>query len=167
VTALATWGFTGREHTPLTVTSATMALQGLLHTVFSFAHPAAHAPAAPALPATGHGPAGHAGHAGRLADAQAAAGSSPSFGMLAAHLLAALLLGLWLAHGERAVFRLLRTASLALFRPLCLLLAAVVRATPEPPGLRPRRTGDRCAPPSLLPVRSLVSRGPPRVPAVL
>ncbi len=36
------------------------------------------------------------------------AGSPSSFGMFAAHLLAALLCGLWLAHGERAAFRVLR-----------------------------------------------------------
>ncbi|WP_234315220.1 hypothetical protein [Streptomyces globisporus] len=49
-----------------------------------------------------------------------------SLGMLSAHLLAALLSGLWTAYGERAVFRLVRTLSLGLFRPVRLLLAAVV-----------------------------------------
>ena len=54
-------------------------------------------------------------------------GGTSSFGMLAAHLLAALLCGLWLAHGERAAFRILRAVAGWLAAPLRLLLAPARR----------------------------------------
>ncbi|MET8095646.1 hypothetical protein ABZV29_04120 [Streptomyces sp. NPDC005236] len=87
------------------------------------------------------------------------AGSPSSFGMLAAHLLAALLCGLWLAYGERAAFRVLRALAARLVAPLRLLLAL-----PVPP-YRPRprvcrRSSDR-APRLLLLVHAITSRGPP------
>ncbi len=86
---------------------------------------------------------------------------SASLGMLAAHLLAAVLCGLWLAYGERAVFRVLRAAAARLVAPLWMLLALPApdrhpstrrrrtpstgrlspvsfSATPSPPGDRPR-----------------------------
>jgi len=53
------------------------------------------------------------------------------------HLLAALLCGLWLAHGERAAFRVLRAAAGRLAAPLRLLLA--LPATPDRPRIRVRR----------------------------
>ncbi|MDT9691266.1 hypothetical protein Q5762_23540 [Streptomyces sp. P9(2023)] len=84
-----------------------------------------------------------------------------SLGMLSAHLLAALLSGLWMAYGERAVFRLVRALPLWLFRPLRLLLAAVVPVTPRPPRLRAVRAGDEHAPRQLLLAHSVISRGPP------
>ncbi|MFJ8041090.1 hypothetical protein ACIRBX_11355 [Kitasatospora sp. NPDC096147] len=110
-----------------------------------------------------HAAAGHLHAAG--ADAPAAhqmAGGG--FGMLAAHLVAALLLGLWLAAGERAVYRLGRTVAAWLFAPVLLLLRACAPA----PAPRPRR---RQEPPSrlrlLLLVHALTSRGPPFGTAVL
>ncbi|MEU4104196.1 hypothetical protein AB0F16_27020 [Streptomyces tanashiensis] len=89
-----------------------------------------------------------------------------SAGMLAAHLLAALLSGLWLAHGERAVFRLLRTVPARLFRPLALLLAVPPMAA-DRPRVRRARTGDGWVPRRLLLARALLTRGPPRAIAVL
>ncbi|WP_431683079.1 hypothetical protein [Kitasatospora sp. KL5] len=80
-------------------------------------------------------------------------------GMLVAHLLAALLTGLWLAAGERTVFRLLRTAALRLLAPLLLLLR--VACPPYRPALRPRRFGSPRRPRQLLLVHALTSRGPP------
>lgn len=68
-----------------------------------------------------------------------------ALGMLAAHLLAAALCGLWLAYGERAVFRLLRAAAARLAAPLRMLLALPV------PGARPpvrARRAPRRGPPS-------------------
>ncbi|MGX1915158.1 hypothetical protein ACWIID_41060 [Streptomyces phaeochromogenes] len=82
-----------------------------------------------------------------------------SLGMLAAHLLAALLCGLWLAHGERAAFRILRAVAGRLAAPLRRLLA--LPGPPHRPRLRlPRRAPDR-SPRRLLLVHAITSRGPP------
>jgi hypothetical protein len=78
--------------------------------------------------------------------------------MIAAHLLAALLCGLWLGHGERAVFRLLRAVGSRLAAPLRLLLA---RPAPPPPPARVRRPSSDRVPRLLLPVHAITSRGPP------
>ncbi|MFE1295259.1 hypothetical protein [Streptomyces sp. NPDC058731] len=84
---------------------------------------------------------------------------SASLGMYAAHLLAALLCGLWLAYGERAAFRILRAVAGWLAAPLRLLLALPVAADrPRPMPRRPR--SDR-APRLLLLVHAITSRGPP------
>ncbi|MFE7857396.1 hypothetical protein [Streptomyces sp. NPDC057403] len=100
----------------------------------------------------GHGSLGgvHMGHA---------AGGSPSVGMLGAHLLAALLCGLWLAHGERAAFRVLRAVGARLAAPLRLLLVP----PPGPHHPRPRFGRPRShRAPRLLPlVHTITSRGPP------
>ncbi|MER7840706.1 hypothetical protein ABTY98_33625 [Streptomyces sp. NPDC096040] len=86
-------------------------------------------------------------------------GGTASTGMFAAHLLAALLCGLWLGHGERAAFRILRAVAGRLTAPLRLLLA--LPATPERPRPHPlRRRSDR-APRLLLLVHAITSRGPP------
>ncbi|MEU1531193.1 hypothetical protein [Streptomyces fagopyri] len=94
-----------------------------------------------------------------------AAGGTSSLGMLAAHLLAALLCALWLAHGERAAFRVLRALASRLAAPLRLLLglpAPVVRPRPAPRRHRPAR-----APRLLLLVHAITSRGPPAGTAVV
>ncbi|MFK0227440.1 hypothetical protein ACIQUL_16920 [Streptomyces sp. NPDC090303] len=130
---------------------------------------------------------GHMDHAasasmvmGHLAAAPSAAGSAghdmtdmtSSAGMLAAHLLAALLSGLWLAYGERAVFRLLRAAPTGLLRPLGLpgllgLLLAVAPPAADRPRVRRARPGAGRVPRRLLLARALLTRGPPRATAVL
>ena len=71
-----------------------------------------------------------------------------STGMLAAHLLAALLCGLWLAHGERAAFRVLRALAGWLVAPLRLLLR--LPAPPHRPRVRARRGDSARAPRRLL-----------------
>jgi hypothetical protein len=82
--------------------------------------------------------------------------------MMAVHLLAAVLVGVWLALGERSLWTLVALASAALVRPLLLAWALVhvrivaplgdlVTVPAEPPGLR--------APARL--ARSVVRRGPP------
>jgi hypothetical protein len=86
-------------------------------------------------------------------------GGTASTGMLAAHLLAALLCGLWLGHGERAAFRILRAVAGRLVAPLRLLLA--LPATPERPRPWPRRRRSDRAPRLLLLVHAITSRGPP------
>ncbi|MFE1043963.1 hypothetical protein ACFW4L_35435, partial [Streptomyces sp. NPDC058832] len=90
-------------------------------------------------------------------------GMSPS-GMLAAHLVAALLCGLWLAHGERAAFRIVRSLAARLVAPLRLPLRPA--APPHRPRVRPgRATSDR-APRRLTLAHAITSRGPPARSAV-
>ncbi|MFJ3895399.1 hypothetical protein [Streptomyces sp. NPDC090083] len=84
---------------------------------------------------------------------------SAMYGMFAAHLLAAVLCGLWLAYGERAVFRVLRAAAVRLVAPLRMLLAGPV-PLPRPLADR-RRTTDVPSPVRLLLCSSLASRAPP------
>lgn len=93
------------------------------------------------------------------------AGDTSSSGMLAAHLLAALLTGLWLAHGEKAAFRLLRAVAGWLAAPLRLLLALPV-ARDRSRTRRPRPRSDR-APRLRLLVHAITSRGPPVGPAAV
>ncbi|MEV5105392.1 hypothetical protein ACFQ7G_02900 [Streptomyces massasporeus] len=107
------------------------------------------------LAAAGHGMAGM--------DTLASAGhgmAGMSFtGMLAAHLLAALLCGLWLAHGERAAFRVLRALAGWLVAPLRLLLR--LPAPPHRPRVRARRGDSARAPRTLLLTHAITTRGPP------
>ncbi|KQV94255.1 hypothetical protein [Streptomyces sp. Root369] len=86
-------------------------------------------------------------------------GGISSTGMLAAHLLAALMCGLWLAHGERAVFRILRVLAGWLIAPLRLLLR--LPAPPHRPRVRARRAGSERALRRLLLTHAITSRGPP------
>ncbi|MFF4526119.1 hypothetical protein [Streptomyces bluensis] len=99
---------------------------------------------------------GHAGHA---------MGGMSSTGMLTAHLIAALLGGLWLAHGERAAFRILRALAGWLVAPLRLLLRPPV--PPHRPRVRARRGRSDRTPRRLLLVDAITSRGPPAGTAVL
>ncbi|MFJ1754721.1 hypothetical protein [Kitasatospora sp. NPDC088134] len=107
------------------------------------------------------GPAEPAQHAMALTFHQHGGGAG-GLGMLGAHLLAALLLGLWLAAGERAVHGLARTAAARLFAPVLLVLG-VARPTPPPRGRRPR--AGHLRPRVRLLVHSLATRGPPAVSA--
>ncbi|MFH0515644.1 hypothetical protein ACHBTE_00480 [Streptomyces sp. M41] len=88
-----------------------------------------------------------------------------SWGMLAAHVLAAVLCGLWLAQGERAAFALLRACADRAFVPLRLVLA-VLRPLPRPAALRPYPHPRQRMRQALL-VHSLTTRGPPGTVAVL
>ncbi|WP_406740199.1 hypothetical protein [Streptomyces atratus] len=84
-----------------------------------------------------------------------------STGMLAAHLLAALICGLWLAQGERATFQVLRAVAGRLLGPLHPLFTA-----PLPPPrrrLRPSRGLSDRLPQGLRCARALDRRGPPAV----
>ncbi|MEV6055093.1 hypothetical protein [Streptomyces sp. NPDC052107] len=100
---------------------------------------------------TGMSPMDHMGHSMN--------GGWSSFGMLAAHLLAAVLCGLWLAYGEKATFRILRVTAGWLAAPLRLLLA--LPATPDRPRVHLRRRRSDRAPRLLLLVHAITSRGPP------
>ncbi|MFE0689813.1 hypothetical protein H7827_01535 [Streptomyces sp. JH002] len=139
----ATWFLTGRERGVPVVLSATVVAQLALHQAFSLTTAAsgAHATA-------------HAGHPD-----PASAGP----GMALAHLAAALASGLWLAHGERAVFRITRAAGAWLLAPLRLLRRAPFAARRRcPAGIpRARRWRPRAA------LRIVTTRGPPAGSAVL
>ncbi|SDN14144.1 hypothetical protein [Streptomyces wuyuanensis] len=178
------WCLAGRERGRLAVLNLVVAAQTALHSAFSLAQSAA--PTAGRVPHT-TGPADHVHHhmtsaamgpahtdavdgmsmghtyvghmgAGHVDPAQAGAVDPASLGMLAAHLAAALLTGLWLAYGERAAFRILRAVAGWLTAPMRLLLA--LPAPPHRPRLRGRRRPSRAS--RLLPlVYAIVSRGPP------
>ncbi|MFJ7198056.1 MULTISPECIES: hypothetical protein [unclassified Streptomyces] len=100
----------------------------------------------------------HMGSMGHLGHDMAEMSST---GMLTAHLLAALVCGLWLAQGERAAFQVLRAVAGRLLRPLHPLLTA-----PLPPPrrrLRPSRGLSDRLPQGLRCARALDRRGPPAV----
>ncbi|MEV0936056.1 hypothetical protein ACIBMX_36875 [Streptomyces phaeochromogenes] len=186
VTGGAGWCLAARERgLPLIVTVVVVA-QGLLHTGFSLAQSAAPPLARGSLGSAGRDmDSAHMGaaamdsvHMGSVHTGSTDAmdmghmGSGPmahpahdldgmsSLGMLGAHLLAALLCGLWLAYGERAAFRILRAVAGRLAAPLRLLLH-VMPAPPHRPRVRvPRRSPDR-SPRRLLLVHAITSRGPP------
>lgn len=151
-TTAAAWWITGRERGALVVTGATLVAQLGLHMAFRFAE-ATVAPVAgsatggkPGMRDMDAGPMSGAamGHMHHGADAMSAA--TPSMGhlpwpwagpggpgMATAHLLAALICGLWLWRGERAAFRLGRALAALLFVPLVLALRVLgAGATPLP-----------------------------------
>ena len=145
-------------------------VQAVLHEVFSLARPSSGASAAMdmgsmdmgSMPmgSVEHSPRDHMGYVG-----EATVGDGSSSGMLAAHLLAALLTGLWLAYGERAAFRILRAVAGWLAAPLRLLLALPV--PPDRPRVRPRRPRSDRAPRLRHLVHAITSRGPPAATAVV
>ncbi|MFD4575167.1 hypothetical protein ACFWNK_25360 [Streptomyces sp. NPDC058417] len=149
-------GASGSPHTGSMATDGLGGMGGMDMGGMDMSH-VAHA--AHALGGTG---AGHAAHGmsglGPAHDMAGMEGMS-SFGMFAAHLLAALLCGLWLAHGERGVFRVLGAAAARLAAPLRLLLAAP--APPFRPVVRRRREAACPAPVRRLLCSSLTFRGPP------
>ncbi|MFB7496159.1 hypothetical protein ACFC09_15940 [Streptomyces sp. NPDC056161] len=88
-----------------------------------------------------------------------------STGMLVAHLLAALLCGLWLAYGERAAFRILRALAGWIFAPLRLFLR--LPPLPHKPRVLARRADADRAPRHLFLTHTITSRGPPAGTAVV
>ncbi|MFI1363430.1 hypothetical protein [Streptomyces griseochromogenes] len=170
VTGAAGWSLAGRERgLPLIVTVVVVA-QTALHEAFSLAQSASGGPVSTAMGSMpmdsmdmgtmNMGGMSHTGHMGQMAHmGHSMGGGSSSFGMFAAHLLAAVLCGLWLACGERAAFRILRAVAARLAAPLRLLLALPV--TPVRPCPRLRRRRSHRAPRLLLLVHSIISRGPP------
>ncbi|MFI9340680.1 hypothetical protein ACIG0D_05305 [Streptomyces sp. NPDC052773] len=164
VTGAVGWGLAGRERGLPLITAVVVTAQTALHSAFSYAQSG--------TPDTGHTAhmahmtptSGHIVHMADMGDMGRSMVADPapagaSSGMLAAHLLAALLCGLWLAHGERAAFRILRAVAGWLAAPLRLPLRLLVVAPPPRPRLR-RRRSDR-SPRRLLLVHAITSRGPP------
>ncbi|CAM5525085.1 hypothetical protein SAVIM338S_04015 [Streptomyces avidinii] len=93
------------------------------------------------------------------------AGAMSPAGMLAGHLLAALLCGLWLAHGERGAFRVLRAALARFLVPLRLFFR--LPAPAHRPRVRFGRDHGARTPRGLLLADALTSRGPPHGTAVI
>ncbi|MFI6146946.1 hypothetical protein [Streptomyces sp. NPDC051109] len=173
------WILSVRERGLLAVTSATVAVQAALHTGFTLAQAAVGPSPDRPPPGTG-GHAHHAAHAmagGMTVQMQAQMhmpmpmpaghdlGSTAPAGMAAAHLLAALLCGLWLAYGEQGAFRVLRALAGLLLVPLrCVFRLPVPADRPRPrvgPDLRARPLR------GLLLVHAITSRGPPPGTAVI
>lgn len=183
-TGAAGWLLAGRERGRTLIVAVVTAVQAVLHETFSLAQTLSST-AAP-MPRTGAGAmpmgamdmgsmggmdmgsAAHLGHGAVGMDHMHGMGGTSgaaTVGMFAAHLVAAVLCGLWLAYGERAVFRLLRAAAAWLAAPLRLLLALPVPS--GPPRVR-RWRGAACpAPVRLLLCSSLTFRGPPTGAAVI
>ncbi|MEU2778952.1 hypothetical protein ABZ646_40370 [Streptomyces sp. NPDC007162] len=180
-TTVVGWSLAGRERGLPLVVCAAVGAQTALHSGFSAAQ-AWTAQAAPVtamhMDMTGGTTGGTTGAmTGGMADMHMASappdpvaylgfGSTgpAATGMLAAHLLAALLCGLWLGHGERAAFRVLRAVAGRLTAPLRLLLALPAPAGPPRP--RPYRRRSERAPRLLLLGHAITTRGPPAGTAV-
>ncbi|MFF8093071.1 hypothetical protein [Streptomyces sp. NPDC016675] len=193
VTGTAAWSLAGRERGPVLVSSVAVAAQTALHAWFSYAQERSVPVAVPTpsasvggmadgTPPTNHTASmahmGHALHsmtqgasttgatdaADSLAGMGHTMGGMSSTGMTAAHLLAALLSGLWLAHGERAAFRVLRAVAGWLAAPLRPGLA--LAALPHRPRLLARRGRPARRPRRLFLAHAITSRGPPAGTAV-
>ncbi|MFJ8490462.1 hypothetical protein ACIRBZ_19205 [Streptomyces sp. NPDC094038] len=140
-TATAAWWLTARERGALTVIGVTTAVQALLHLWFDLAHMLVRMPSGAsgraavsgmdhAVAFSGSGMVMHMGHAdmvmaptGTAETASALSAGSVlmrqgSAGMFLAHLLAAVVCGLWLWRGETAVHRLARALAVTLLAPL-------------------------------------------------
>lgn len=165
VTSGVGWALAGRERGFPLVVFVVVIAQGALHSAFSRGQSAAGFPtAAGAPPHMGGMHRGHAAHTEHLGHMAHGTGDTSSLGMLAAHLLAALLTGVWLAFGEQAAFRLLRAVAGRLAAPLRLPLSLSV--PPRRPRLRPtRERAERL--PRLTFAYTITSRGPPAGTAVL
>ncbi|MGA5194829.1 hypothetical protein [Streptomyces exfoliatus] len=166
VTATVAWAAAGRRRSAPTIAGTLIALQGALHLVFSMAgtHPAAtHPHTRSGGTHTMHGAETLSAATSATASGTGTGGGTDTAGMLAVHLLAALLCGLWLAHGEAAFFTLARAALAYAFTPLRLLLARVrVPDAPRRAVRRTRRSTHR--PHTLVLAHTLSRRGPPRPP---
>jgi hypothetical protein len=188
-TGVTGWLLAGRERGRMLIVTVVTAAQAALHEAFSLAQTLTSGSAWDQAAATSHAGGSMGKNAmdmgsmnamdmgsmahmdmGSMAHSTAGVqhmhgmGGAGSIGMFAAHLLAAILCGLWLAYGERAVFRVLRAAAAWLVAPLRMLLA--VPTPPRRPLVRGRRDTDCPAPASLLLCSSITSRGPPTGAAV-
>ncbi|MFJ9549062.1 hypothetical protein [Streptomyces erythrochromogenes] len=174
VTAVLAWLLAGRRRGPVGITAAVLAVQGVLHLVFSGSQAAGSASGPAAMRGHHHMPAAEAVEAVGAADTAdladmadlAGAASHGGAGMIAAHVLAGLVCAAWLARGEAAVFRLARVlgaAALHAARPLARaldLVRARVAAVPAPPVFRaPYRRPRRLR--GAVHAHAVVRRGPP------
>ncbi|MFJ9372520.1 hypothetical protein [Streptomyces sp. NPDC101455] len=158
-TGAAGWSLAGRERGLPLIVTLVVAAQVALHSAFSLAEPTTGQPVSMDMGSADMGSMHMSATDSMDMGHMPATTTGTSPGMLTAHLLAALLCGLWLAHGERAAFRVLRAVAGRLTAPLRLLLA--LPAPPHRPRLRPRRPRSERAPRLLLLVHAITSRGPP------
>ncbi len=181
------WFLAGRERGPLLVTLATVGAQTGLHLFFSLAQTVAQGtrPGAAAqrmvidpgrmlcgahnLTGAHHLTMGHPmpGMGGPMPmEAMPAHTGHGAAGMWSAHLLVALVCGIWLSGGEQAAFRLGRAVGARLFAPLLVLFRDPV-STPRPPRIRAglARAAQRLR--QLLYAHVLATRGPPAALAAL
>lgn len=142
-TACGAWWLTGPERGAGRVVGATVLAQGMLHLLFSLAHHLVRPPGAEHVFGTHHGVAfSDAGmavhHPGTRSAVTGASADSPlwsvvahgsSAGMFLAHLLAAVVCGLWLWRGEAAVHRIGRVLAALLFAPLRRVCGVLFRTT--------------------------------------
>ncbi|MET9311878.1 hypothetical protein ABZX12_08645 [Kribbella sp. NPDC003505] len=149
--ATAAWIVADGERDVPFVVLATLVAQAALHTVFTLAQSTTPS-MAQSMTAS---PAMHDHMTGQMTGQMT---GTSSLGMLAAHLLAALLCGLWLAYGERAAFAVLRSVAGLVLLPLRLL------ASPRITAHRPRIQAGHSptAYTDLLLGHAVTSRGPPR-----
>ncbi|MFJ9351063.1 hypothetical protein [Streptomyces sp. NPDC101237] len=183
-TATAAWRLTARERGALTVVGVTTALQTLLHLWFDVAHMlvqmtsgasgrAASSGMNHAMALSGSGMAMHMGHAD-MATAPTGTASAlsagsvlmqqGSAGMFLAHLLAAVVCGLWLWRGEAAVHRLGRALAVTLLAPLRRVRRMLAGRIPVRPAHVARPAEAAAQAPSVLSVvlrHAVVRRGPP------
>ncbi|BDH05759.1 hypothetical protein [Streptomyces seoulensis] len=178
------WALAARERGLPLIVATVVATQVALHTAFSHAQSIIEG-----TPARGTGAGGAAGSMGMshmsmypadmsmsrmsmdhmstshsaMSHAVAPDGA-PSYGMLAAHLFAAVVTGLWLAYGEKAAFRIMRAIAGRLAAPLLLLLG--FKVTTDHPRIRVPRSRSRRVR-GLLLVHAITSRGPPPGTAVI
>ncbi|NEA97657.1 hypothetical protein G3I78_00970 [Streptomyces sp. SID13726] len=162
LTGLAGWCLAGRERGLPLIVAVVVTAQTALHCAFSLAQSTSTASDMGGMHMESMHMSGmdsmEAAHMGASSGVGALSYWLP-FGMYAAHLIAALLTGFWLAYGERAAFRILRAVAARLVAPLRLLLA--LPATPHRPRLRARRPRSQRAPRLLLLGHAITHRGPP------
>ncbi|NLU76046.1 hypothetical protein HCC61_25915 [Streptomyces sp. HNM0575] len=182
------WWLTGRERGATTVIGTTVLTQGLLHLLFTFAPWALRPAGAADATASAHAHHGahshsmsmsHAGMAMHHGEAMAGGGSmgssgssfvsavthGGSAGMLLAHLLAAVMCGLWLWRGEAAVHRIGRALAAVLFAPLRRVFRALSHAQTSFGALSWRTVADggEYRQPALTALEHVVvRRGPPQ-----
>lgn len=190
-TATGAWWLTGRERGAITVVGATAVAQGLLHLLFDAAHSLVGILGTEAAPGMDHGmgfsPSGMVmdmGHSGsgmvmQGAGTKGTAGMLPlesvmarhgSTGMFLAHLLAAVVCGLWLWRGETAAYRLGRALAVALFAPLRRVRRMLARTVREVRNLVGRTAvGVAEVQPTVSAVlkHAVIRRGPPRASSAL
>ncbi|MFJ8233005.1 hypothetical protein ACIQ9E_24145 [Streptomyces sp. NPDC094448] len=176
------WVLAGRERGPALIVTLVVGAQKMLHWGFSLAQSAAAPPAPGGMPdgPPEHGagsahtggnhahsllmkmPMGHSAHTSPDTGTDMGhwlVSGMPSLGMSGAHLVAALLCGLWLGYGERVAYRLVRAAAGWLAAPLRLVLTRP--ALSRRPRRLVRRNRSHWAPYHLHLVHAITTRGPP------
>lgn len=182
------WAFAGRERGLALIVSLVVGAQTVLHWGFSLAQsavePAASGTGAVRMGSMGHdiapldasGMGAHSMHMQMHSMSHMGVGPEagpghwlvsgmPSLGMSGAHLLAAVLCGLWLGYGEQVAYRLLRAVAGWLAAPLGLVLT--LPALPRPPRLLVRLSRSRWVPYRLHLAYAITTRGPPSRTAVV